>query len=124
MVDVPKDAVEALVNPRDKALEKHGITIDWWLGEMKGFAENAVITKTATREGTITDEREYADNRIRIDAMKEIGNVAQFYPKQQMDVSGSLQLGPPMTPEQWAEMREVSLKVVDAIISRNIRDTA
>lgn len=79
-------AVEGLLRPLEDALTEHGITPSWWVGEMKDKAENAVITKTATEGGVITDEKEYADNRIRFESLRELGKVGRFYPTEKLKV--------------------------------------
>ena len=76
-------AVEDLLRPIEDALAEHGITPSWWVGDMKDKAVNATIVKfvkEVTEKGIVDVEKFYADNRIRFEALRELGKVAQFYP--------------------------------------------
>ena len=79
-------------DPLDVALAGEGITPEWWAKHMKDKVESAVVTKTATDKGKITDEKEYKDERIRLDALVQLGRAAGYYAPERLDfgVKGKL----------------------------------
>jgi len=74
-------------DPLDVALAGEGITPTWWAKHMKDKVESAVVTKTATEKGKITDEREYKDERIRLDALVQLGRAAGYYAPDKHEVN-------------------------------------
>ena len=74
-------------DPLDVALAGEGITPTWWAKHMKEKVESAVVTKTATEKGKITDEREYKDERIRLDALVQLGRAAGYYAPDKHEVN-------------------------------------
>lgn len=79
-------------DPLDVALAGEGITPEWWAKHMKGKVESAMVTKTATDKGKITDEKEYEDNRVRLDALIQLGRAAGYYApdRHEFNVKGNL----------------------------------
>jgi len=79
-------------DPLDVALAGEGITPEWWARHMKDKVESAVVTKTATDKGKITDEKEYKDERIRLDALVQLGRAAGYYApdRHELNVKGRL----------------------------------
>lgn len=87
-VEIGRDAAKDANAEKLVILKELGIDFKWWIAEVKDKAENATVTKIASDKGIITDEREYDDNRIQLDALKEIGKAADFYPAEKHDLRG------------------------------------
>ncbi len=107
-------AVEGLLRPLEKAYAEHGITPEWWVGHMKKLAETATLVKTASDKGVIMDEKEYADNRIRLDAGRELGKVGRFYPADSILLEGNL-------TREYSDDEKTLLKDVAVAVGKEIR---
>jgi len=73
-------------DPLDVAMLGEGITPEWWARHMREKAEGAKVTKIASEKGIITDERSYADERVRLDALVQIGRAAGYYAPDRLDL--------------------------------------
>jgi len=73
-------------DPLDVAMLGEGITPEWWARHMREKAEGAKVTKIASEKGKITDERSYADERVRLDALVQIGRAAGYYAPDRLDL--------------------------------------
>ena len=76
-------AVEDLLQPRDEAFNEHKIDMSWWVGKLKDKA-NAKVVRVVT-QGKKLVAKKYDDNRIQLDALKEIGKAGDFYPAEKHD---------------------------------------
>jgi hypothetical protein len=86
----PPTAQELLEpDPLDAAFDGLGATANWVAGNWWELA-HAKRVVTASHKGKITDERSYADNDIRLKALKEITILRKLYPKAEIDFTHHL----------------------------------
>lgn len=117
MEDIP--AVDDLINQRTQAFADQGIDLTWFIKQLKEKAENAKITRIASHEGKITDERSYNDNRTQLIAIDKIGKAAGYYPSEKHDIRGNFHIAPNLTPEDRELLTKFSDRVVDAILDKH-----
>jgi len=76
-------------DPMDAAFDELGATGPWLACQWFDLA-NAKRVVTASHQGKILDERYYADNDIRLKAIKEITILRKLYPTEQVDFTHHL----------------------------------
>jgi len=76
-------------DPMDAGFDNLGATADWLTCQWWELA-HAKRVVTASHQGKILDERFYADNDIRLKALKEITILRRLYPTEQVDFTHHL----------------------------------
>ena len=76
-------------NLMDAAFDELGATADWLACHWWDLA-HATRVVTASHQGKILDERFYANNDIRLKALKEITILRKLYPTEQVDFTHHL----------------------------------